>query len=348
LPTLKEIAQRANVSIGTVDRVIHNRGNVSKQKANIIRQIIKELNYKPNLHAQQLQKNRKFTFAVIMPEVNPELGYWPMAIRGAEKAGEELWKNNVRVTFFYYDANSRQSFIQTSEKIEGVNPDGLLIAPGLYLDVIHDFILEFNNKIPYVFFDSPVNGTYSLCDILQDAYHSGWLSGRLMHLLLPNSARIAVISVAQKGNHLRNRAEGFMHYFHDKQQYDCHLFCPAHIDSPLHDIDHVIDSIFDVHHSIDGIFATNALIYKVVEYLIRRFGEAKRTALIGYDLTPGNIKYLKNGWIDFLISQRPEVQSYRGIYCLYRHVVLKEKIDRTLMMPLDIVTRENIAFYQEI
>ena len=336
------------MSIGTVDRVIHNRGNVSKEKASIIRQIIKELNYRPNLYAQQLQKNKKFTFAVIMPEMNPELGYWPMAIRGAEKAGEELWKHNVQVDFFYYDANSRESFIQTVGKIKRLNPDGLLIAPGLYLDVIHDFTFELNDKIPYVFFDSPVPGTHSLCDILQDAYYSGWLSGKLMHLLLPNSGRIAVISVAQKGNHLRNRAEGFINYFQEKSQYNCLLFCPEHIDSPLHDIDHVAENIFTGQHQVDGIFATNALIYKVVEYLVQRFGESKRTALIGYDLTPGNMAYLKNGWIDFLISQRPEVQSYRGIYCLYRHVVLREKVERTLMMPLDIVTRENITFYQEI
>ena len=68
--------------------------------------------------------------------------------------------------------------------------------------------------------------------------------------------------------------------------------------------------------------------------------------LIGYDLIEENIAFLKEGIIDFLISQRPEVQGYQGIYALYRHVVLNERIQDKIMMQLDVVTKENIDYYQ--
>ncbi|MBN2102862.1 substrate-binding domain-containing protein [bacterium] len=347
MATLKEIAKRANVSIGTVDRVIHKRGNVSKLKENKIRKIIAELDYKPNLFAQQLQKNKKFTFGVLMPETDVKLGYWPMAMRGINKAISELWKQNIRVTYFHYDANSKESFQKISRIAIQNSIDGLLIAPGLYLDVIRDFVLHLEDNIPYVFFDSPVHGTKSLCDILQDAYNSGWLSAKLMHLLLPNPSEIAIITVQQKGNHLQNRAYGFIQYFQDKPDYKLHTFFPKVIESPMHDIDHLLDKIFQSRYKIDGIFTTNALAYKIVEYISENRPE-KKYSLIGYDLTEKNKQYLKEGLIDFIINQKPEIQGYKGIYSLYRHIVLKEPVQSTVLMSLDIVTKENIAYYQEI
>ena len=71
-----------------------------------------------------------------------------------------------------------------------------------------------------------------------------------------------------------------------------------------------------------------------------------RVRLIGYDLIEENIKYLKEGIIDYLISQSPEMQGYQGIYTLYRHVVLNENVDEKIMMQLDIVTKENIDYNQ--
>ena len=42
---IKDIAQLANVSVGTVDRVLHNRGNVNEEKWEKVMKIINELSY---------------------------------------------------------------------------------------------------------------------------------------------------------------------------------------------------------------------------------------------------------------------------------------------------------------
>jgi LacI family transcriptional regulator len=65
--TVREIAEKAGVSIGTVDRVLHNRGRVSpKTKASILA-IIEQSGYTPNPIARHLKLNKKYPFAVIMP-----------------------------------------------------------------------------------------------------------------------------------------------------------------------------------------------------------------------------------------------------------------------------------------
>jgi len=59
-----------------------------------------------------------------------------------------------------------------------------------------------------------------------------------------------------------------------------------------------------------------------------------------------NIKSLKDGGIDFLISQQSERQGYESLYSIYRYVVLKEPVEQKNMMQVDIVIKENIGYYK--
>ena len=67
--------------------------------------------------------------------------------------------------------------------------------------------------------------------------------------------------------------------------------------------------------------------------------------LLGYDVIEPNVRYLENGLITHLIAQRPEVQGYHCIKALFRHLILKEKIEPVNYMPIDIVVKENIQYY---
>src|SRR5690606_17462922 len=60
LSGVKEIARRAQVSIATVDRVLHNRPGVSVKTKAKIEAIIKEIDYKPNLLARRLASRKVF------------------------------------------------------------------------------------------------------------------------------------------------------------------------------------------------------------------------------------------------------------------------------------------------
>ena len=47
---IKDIAKMADVSVGTVDRVIHGRSGVSESSRKRVEEILKQLDYQPNLH----------------------------------------------------------------------------------------------------------------------------------------------------------------------------------------------------------------------------------------------------------------------------------------------------------
>ena len=86
---IKDIAERAGVSPGTVDRVLHNRGRVSSEARAKILQIVEEMNYEPNLIARALGSNKIYRLAALIPDDNVDL-YWEAPRQGIEKAEKDL------------------------------------------------------------------------------------------------------------------------------------------------------------------------------------------------------------------------------------------------------------------
>jgi LacI family transcriptional regulator len=67
---------------------------------------------------------------------------------------------------------------------------------------------------------------------------------------------------------------------------------------------------------------------------------------VGYDLLPESVEYLKRDYIDFLISQKPEEQAFKGLTSLFNLVAFHREPKRVQFMPIDIITRENLRYYQ--
>lgn len=70
--TMKDIAERAGVSVATVSRVLNNTKPVSSELKKKVLDIVKETGYKPNALARSLIKQRTGTIGVIIPDMDNE------------------------------------------------------------------------------------------------------------------------------------------------------------------------------------------------------------------------------------------------------------------------------------
>jgi LacI family transcriptional regulator len=62
-------------------------------------------------------------------------------------------------------------------------------------------------------------------------------------------------------------------------------------------------------------------------------------------LIDDNLKYLQENKIDFLINQNPNEQGYIGVMSIFKHLILKQEVERIQHLPLDIVVKENVKYY---
>ena len=69
MATLKDVARRSGLTVGTVSRVLNNRGYISEQTRRKVYDVMKELDYQPNEMARSLSKKRSNTIGVIVPHI---------------------------------------------------------------------------------------------------------------------------------------------------------------------------------------------------------------------------------------------------------------------------------------
>ena len=343
ISTIKEISKRVGVSIGTVDRVLHQRGRVSKETEERVRRIIEEIDYRPNVFAKHLRLSKIFNFGILMPKPSQDSHYWTLPIQGIARAQHELATQKVRARYFFYDKFSPGSFGKISAELLQTPLDGILMAPVLSKS-FESFIKDIPDGLPYVFFDSYISNARPLAYIGQDSFQSGVLSARLMQMLLPDKGGIAVFRVLPEDYHIDERLNGFVSYCRRQIGMDAHVF-EIDGDRSVETRRRTFEKAFGEIPDLRGVFVTNATTHQVASH-VKSLGLQGKVHIIGYDLIDENARFLREGVIDFLISQQSERQGYEGIYALYRHVVLKMPVESKIMMQLDIVTLENVDYYK--
>ena len=69
MATLKDVAKASGLTVGTVSRVLNNRGYISDKTREKVYQVMKELNYQPNEMARSLSKQKSNTIGIILPNI---------------------------------------------------------------------------------------------------------------------------------------------------------------------------------------------------------------------------------------------------------------------------------------
>ena len=127
-PTIMDIARITGLSKGTVDRVLHNRGEVSKKSYAKVMAAIDELGYEPNLYASLLARSSARSVALLIP-VHGRGSFWSVAVAGVEKAKEIVGPFGIDVEVFEYDQRDIASFRSTGQKMLESEPAGVVLAP---------------------------------------------------------------------------------------------------------------------------------------------------------------------------------------------------------------------------
>lgn len=343
---IKDIAKMADVSVGTVDRVIHGRSGVSEASRKRVEEILKQLDYQPNMYASALASNKKYAFACLLP-MHQKGEYWTDVESGIHEAVETYSDFNVSVQLSYYDPYDYHSFAEASGNILEHEPDGVLFAPTApqYTKPFTDSLTERN--IPYIYIDSNIKEEPALSFFGQNSHQSGYFAARMLILLAGEDAKEVVIfrkiNEGIVGSNQQERREiGFREYM-QKHHPACHILgLDLHAKRDSEDTQ-MLNDFFREHPTVKNGITFNSKAYVIGEYLQKK--QITDFNLMGYDLLQRNVDCLMQGSISFLIAQQPTLQGFDGIKVLCEHLILKKEIARENFMPIDLLTKENIEFY---
>jgi len=346
--SLKDIALKSGVSVGTVDRVIHNRGKVSEEAKERVLEAIKQLNYSPNLVARSLARKENFRIAALIPTKGKD-PFWQQPLNGIKKAESFIKDFGFTVDIFPFDDYIADDLLKVGRQIFDKEYSAVLIAP-----IIRDESLLFfkeceDREIPYVQINTFIEreNPFFLCYVGQDSYSSGTLAAKLLNFGVQKNDTLLILHLEKEvynSQHLLEKEKGFRDYF--KHNQINHINVEQLSFSDIFNDDkrkNFIKSTLKMHPNIAGVFVSSSKLHKVLPDFIR-YSE-KELKFVGFDLIEDNLNYLEKDQINFLINQNPSQQGYLAIINIFNHLLKKSAVKNIQYLPLDVVMKENVAYY---
>lgn len=341
---IKDVAAKAGVSTGTVDRVLHNRGYVSEEVRRKVLLILDEIGYERNLLASTLAYNRDRRIVALLPDHAAD-PYWEQPYTGTQQALASLQHYGIRVEYLLFNLFDPEDFLAKGAQLLEHPPDGLLFPP-LFLKE-GKWLIEncAAAGIPVVIINTQIEGANVLSYIGQDSYQSGVLAARLLDFALNDGETVMVLNLEKSitnAIHILEKERGFRDYFARHQGVEV----VRHDFEDFPDKNHLKQFFTEqlaAKSNLAGVFVSNSRAYHLVDCLPENAG--RQIKIVGFDLVKSNIDYLNAGKINFLVNQNSVEQGYLGIVTLFKYLFLKETPPRNQYLPLDIVVAENLQYY---
>ena len=266
MATMKDVAQRAGVGVGTVSRVINHVPGVKESTLIKVNQAIKELNYIPDEYARGLKTKSSRTIALILPSV-----WYPFFSEFAYYVEKRLGKENYKLLL----CNSNDNTTEEAKYIKMLKQNKIDAIIAITYSDIEQYIYS---NIPFVSLDRYFDKKVSY--VTSDNYEGGKLAARK---LLEHGARslVYVGSHSMYPNGTMLRRDGFRDYLENIGIDYKEIF----LQEPVNDFTPYILEMLKVHPKIDGIFChTDSLLLKLRK-ILNQYGYRvpEDIQLIGFD-----------------------------------------------------------------
>lgn len=351
--TLKDVARMAGVSRGTVDRVIHNRGEVSKESYDNVMRVIKDIGYETNIYASILAHDKSRSVVLLLPSYRPG-EYWEMAERGANQARAYARTFHVSVETVLYDQDDIDSFREACTRLWELSPSAVVLAPVFRNETAVLTARLREHGIPYSYVDTKLEEDGYLSFYGMPMYKSGSLCAELLFDSIASvpeassSMKVAIVRIERdrqrKSDPTVTRREGFfdymMEHYPDVEIYSVFIN-PRNPES----IAETLDEFFTTHPGITHIAMFNSRIHLIAPAL-ETLRAADMPRAVGFDNLDGNLAALRRGAIKYLITQHTDEQTRLAVNSLVDYLVLnKEPERRDNYLHMDILTRSNVEDY---
>lgn len=188
--TIKDIAQRANVSLGTASKVLNGDSSVKEGNRRAVEEAVRELNYNVNKVARSLA-HKPLRLGVLLPSEFKEY-YRPMlgGIRSAIAALSDFKVSAVYERYANYNDDEKVTMYLDKFEKEGI--DGLILGPSRVCEYSERIAKLQKKRIPVIVLMSDMVNSGRLACVDIDAKLSGKIAVDLSELILGKNESVAI------------------------------------------------------------------------------------------------------------------------------------------------------------
>ena len=268
-PKLEDVAAAAGVSKTTVSRVLNHRGYLSEKTIAKVQKAMQELDYRPNIIARQLYKQRTDLVGMIFPTVDN-----PFFSQLEAEMERQLYRNGYKVLIgnSQNDPAKEENYLQ---QLLTHQVDGLIVGTQN-----RGLIGYQHANLPIVAIDQVVGKNIPV--VSSDNYQGGLLATQR---LLDDGCRHIIHTNGPLGldTPTQKRREAYEHLM-TKNNLPAITY---HLDFNISTIDkeRVFRLIFEEHPEVDGIFAANDTDASTIINLASEYGKRipEDLKIVGYD-----------------------------------------------------------------
>ena len=330
--SIKDIAQKAEVSSATVSLVLSGKGKkgrISDEKAKQIRQIAKELNYRPNSLARSLQSGRSQTIGLLVTDIsNTFFGSLAFYIQ------EQIEQSGYTVIIM----NTNENDLQMQKMLEILSNrqvDGYIIVPTEHGESSIRQLME--HKLPLVLIDRYFPNLPT-CSVTVDGYQASFMATQL--LLQKGCKRIAFIMYSGKQSHMEERRNGYSDALMQAGLYNEELVRSVDFLNLKQNMLEVVTLLLDC--KVDGIlFATNTISLMGLRILFDKgIRIPEQIQLVCFD---------RNEVFEFMADPIPYVQQpietmgRKAADLLLEQITSQDKILQTYKFPAKLITGSKLG-----
>jgi len=339
--TIKQIAELAGVSRGTVDKVLNNRPGVKTETKERILEIVRELDYKPNYLGKALVMSKEKTRigVILTPEYNP---FVHEIIQGIHRAQEEFRLFGIEISIKMLSTLEPAEQIGLLNYFENENYAGVAVFPMNDEQVIEKINTMGDNGTAIITFNSRICAINDICFVGQDHYKGGRTAAGLMNKILPDGGKIGIIISSDSLSCHQDRLNGF----NDKLQEACPNLRVVEVKENQDKTETAFRIILEYlkkYPEMNGIYITGGG-YAGVGRALEMTGMTEKIKVICHDVIPDTIRLMKSGAIDFTLGQNPEYQGYILIKTMFDFLIRQhEPPDRVIDIPIEIITEDTLS-----
>jgi LacI family transcriptional regulator len=341
---VQEIARLANVSIGTVDRALHGRKEISDKTRRRILRIAKEHGYRPNLAARALSVGLPLIrIGVCIPR---EIHYFYDQLReGFLNEARRFEQLGVEIVYRPIQRLGGGECARIKELL-GLKLQVIAICPGdpANLTGLINQAEEQNVRVICVASDAPQSARSTIVCVNPEV--NGHMAAELMAKFLPPVPHVAIVTGMLATEDHRKKVQAFSEKFRQLTPGGKLLAVVEGHD----DEDETFQKVYALlgrYKTIKGLYVSTANCLPVCHAVGAR-GLHGKVRLITTDLFKEMVPYLERDRILASIHQRPYVQGQIAVRLAVDHVANGRPIPPNYYLTPHVVLRSNLRLFREI